>query len=61
MSSFKKIQSQDKSLLIKPIYDNDRLELRTKTIGVSIKINGEEIILDKYDSKVIIQYLITLL
>lgn len=61
MSSFKKIQRQDKSLLIKPIYDNDRLELRTKTIGVSIKINGEEIIIDKYDSKEIINYLILLL
>lgn len=61
MSSFKKIQSHNNSLLIKPIYDNDRLELRTKTIGVSIKINGEEIILDKYYSKEIIHYLISLL
>ena len=41
MSSFKKIEKKDKQLLIRPIYDNDRLDKRTETIGLKIKINNK--------------------
>ena len=61
MSSFKKIEKKDKSLLIRPIYDNDRLDKRTETIGLKIKINNQDINLDRWQTKAIIEYMVSIL